>query len=430
MQELDNNMDELLRKAAERYGLKDGASHWDAIDAQLPKLTIIPLAAPEKNRSKRRILFFLFLIPLLACGGFVAMQLWGNQQKPKSQNQQIRMHQSVSAGQPEIDSKYAAPPLTEKPAETFNPANNSTHFGVTVPRPAPATYSNDIVFGSLRRNHNMPEVIMADTADADDQQQGQVFYSGPMPPVAIMPVIAKELLPVMQPEVMTGNLQEIRNHSLQNEVEQPGRSITNSVSGNTRGLYVCIVGGPSLQEVKSQGMKKAGFDFGIITGYRFSKKISIESGILFAKKYYHSNGKYFNPAKTNTPMPANMKVLSLESSNAVFELPVALKYNLINRNKTAVFAKAGMSSFLLTRETNNYRAVINGTEQNTISTYTTNHRYLVAAINFSAGCERKIGNVYSLRIEPYVALPMKGTGVGSMPLMSTGLHIGITRPFR
>ena len=35
MQDLDNDMDELLRRAADNYGLKPGESNWDNIVSQL-----------------------------------------------------------------------------------------------------------------------------------------------------------------------------------------------------------------------------------------------------------------------------------------------------------------------------------------------------------------------------------------------------------
>jgi hypothetical protein len=196
---------------------------------------------------------------------------------------------------------------------------------------------------------------------------------------------------------------------------------------NKHGLYAGVVLGPALNEVKSQGLKKMGFDIGIIAGYQLNGKLSIETGLLFAKKYYFSDGKYFNPGKTNASMPASMKVLSLEGSSAVIEVPVKLKYDVLQINKVNLFTSAGVSSYLLTKEKNKYRALLNGTEQNITSTYKKGSRYFAAAVDLSVGYERKIGKFTSIRIEPYLQIPLKGIGVGAMPVMSSGLHLGITR---
>ncbi len=74
--------------------------------------------------------------------------------------------------------------------------------------------------------------------------------------------------------------------------------------------------------------------------------------------------------------------------------------------------------------------MLNGTEQNISSTYENKRQYFAGALNFSVGYAHKIGKIYSLRLEPYIQLPLKGTGVGAMPVMSTGLSIGLTRPIR
>jgi hypothetical protein len=80
----------------------------------------------------------------------------------------------------------------------------------------------------------------------------------------------------------------------------------------------------------------------------------------------------------------------------------------------------------MTKEKNNYLALVNGNKQNITSTYSKSNRYLAAVIDFSVGYEFNIQKNKALRIEPYLQFPLKGIGVGTMPVMSTGLHIGYT----
>jgi hypothetical protein len=51
-------------------------------------------------------------------------------------------------------------------------------------------------------------------------------------------------------------------------------------------------------------------------------------------------------------------------------------------------------------------------------------------LNFSAGYEQYLGKLGSLRIEPYLRIPLAGMGTGNLPITSAGLNIGITRQFR
>ncbi len=425
MQELDNNMDELLRKAAEKYGLKEGDSQWDAIAPQLPTMTVAPVALPEQRR-KRRFAFLLFFLPLLMAGGFVVSSLW---LKTVIAKERVGNRNVVQAKDAVQNTSDAVNTIAERPTQRIDDKERNDMPATTsiIAKPTLATAEKNQGFIIVKLNRRAAVQIHKpkEGRPVDAPQQLNSYSNTIMQTERVRSEMEYLLLksrvgftPSLAPEHI--------NIAPQVSIKK-NDSVTKKSSQKEKGIYLGVVGGPSLQEVKSQGMKKAGFDFGLLTGYRFSDKLSIESGLLFAKKYYHSEAKYFNPAKTNTVMPANMNVLSLEGSSTVFELPVAVKYDFVRKKSASAFAKAGISSFLLTAEKNKYRAMVNGTEQNIISTYDTNRRYLVGALNFSAGYEHKIGKTYSIRIEPYVQLPLKGTGVGAMPVMSTGLHIGIIR---
>jgi hypothetical protein len=54
----------------------------------------------------------------------------------------------------------------------------------------------------------------------------------------------------------------------------------------------------------------------------------------------------------------------------------------------------------------------------------------LSAGNISAGYERRLIRGTSIRVEPYVRLPLKGVGIGSLPLTSTGVLVGITHPIQ
>jgi len=54
-------------------------------------------------------------------------------------------------------------------------------------------------------------------------------------------------------------------------------------------------------------------------------------------------------------------------------------------------------------------------------------QYWFSVVNLSVGFEQKIGRIGNLRLEPYLRIPLKGMGTGSLPIMSAGLNIGITR---
>ena len=142
-----------------------------------------------------------------------------------------------------------------------------------------------------------------------------------------------------------------------------------------------------------------------------------------AKKYYYSSGEFFN---LNMP---GKKVISLEGNSTIIEIPIKAKFNFLNKQKTSLFASAGVISYLLTNEKNDYILLVNGAEMNMTNIYPDASRYFAGAIDLSAGFEYNIGNALKLRIEPYVQIPLKGIGVGTMDILSSGLHLTIFKEF-
>ena len=62
--------------------------------------------------------------------------------------------------------------------------------------------------------------------------------------------------------------------------------------------------------------------------------------------------------------------------------------------------------------------------------YTKETKNWFSVANFSIGYTHKIGTAGSIRIEPYLKLPLANLGTANMPIMSTGLNIGFTKPLR
>jgi hypothetical protein len=51
-------------------------------------------------------------------------------------------------------------------------------------------------------------------------------------------------------------------------------------------------------------------------------------------------------------------------------------------------------------------------------------------VNLSIGYAHSLGDAGSIRVEPYLKLPVKNLGVANMPIMSTGLNVGFIKKIR
>ena len=81
--------------------------------------------------------------------------------------------------------------------------------------------------------------------------------------------------------------------------------------------------GVGLNAVKDQAFNQAGFDAGIIAGYAFGNKLSLETRLLFAKKHYWTDGKYFSTDKMGSSMPLGTEITEVHGSSRIAEYSAA-----------------------------------------------------------------------------------------------------------
>jgi len=192
-------------------------------------------------------------------------------------------------------------------------------------------------------------------------------------------------------------------------------------------LYAGIVGAPDLSTVKFQSTKGVGATFGVLIGYAFGPHWAIETGAYVDRKRYYTEGEYFSTK--NVYLPPNSELLNVDGTCYMWEIPINVRYTFNPSGKTRWFATAGLSTYLMNREKYNYEyKYYNGsyTHSNAWDLKKAS-QYPFSIVGFSAGFEQRLGSVGNLRIEPYVRVPLGGIGTGSLPIMSTGINIGITR---
>jgi hypothetical protein len=201
----------------------------------------------------------------------------------------------------------------------------------------------------------------------------------------------------------------------------------NTSNSNDRGFYAGILFGVDMSSVHFQSAKN-GATTGFLIGYAFNKKWSIESGLLWDTKRVYDDGTYFNPPGYT---PTNgVKIIAVNGKNRLYELPVNMKYTIIP-GRHNLFATTGISSYLMRSENYDYEYTqTNQPGGHNYLSYTKETKNWFSVANFSVGYTYKFGNNGSFRVEPYLRLPLTNLGTANMPIMSTGLNIGFTKPLR
>ena len=183
--------------------------------------------------------------------------------------------------------------------------------------------------------------------------------------------------------------------------------------------------GPDISTVKFESIKNTGINIGIILGYRLNKKLSIETGLMWDKKFYYSEGQYFKTGKIY--LPSNTRIRNVDGNCKMLEVPLNVKFNFKSSGKTNWFSAIGVSSYFMKQETYDYTIISTGQPYTYKKTYNEPSQFLLSTINVSVGYNHFLGKFGTLRIEPYFKIPLKGVGIGSLPITSAGINFGITK---
>jgi hypothetical protein len=413
MQYVKDDMDELFRRAAEDYSLDTKGADWNKVAALLQDEGGQQPAG--KKRDKRQLLWLLCLLPIgLLCNKLLLHGPGGSgmatgQGKPAA---------SAAAATDQSTTAY------HKRAEEHQ-GDNGLSAGVKAPAGSLLAAGALPVFHSsagkryLKNidqykygtsiNTSMQDPVPA-VADIDalnaTVDKGLSRFTGP---VSITEK-AKHSLPALSPmhEAIVKNTPQLS--------AQPQKK-----------FYAVLMGGIDASTVKMQRTDHVGHHYGVLAGYRLGSKLSVEAGLLSDRKYYYTDGKYFNTE--HLYMPANSKITEVTGDCRMLEIPINLKYDLSSNARSSWFVSAGVSSYFMKREHYDYLYYYgtSGTQASYYKTYANSSKNLFSIIQISGGYTSRIGRSTAFRIEPYLKIPTAGIGFGKLPLLSTGMNIAVIR---
>jgi hypothetical protein len=431
MQYVNDDIDEQFRKAAEHYPLDTRGADWSKIAAALADPgTAVVAAQPKNNRSK--MLWLLLLLPL----GLICTRYFNNQEtgvsgstetaaEQKLKNNPDKQLQTTPAnpGRSAENSIDAVSTPTSTVSENQNHTTASSNAikngGQTIKTSSSATglAPGKQVQG---KNNGQRSVAMVKSdigsAPANVSTMGElfsspVFYTDRLP-------INRQFSPLMLQPVRAGS----RNPDFTTTASVPSILIPKK-----KRFYAGMMTGIDFTTIKFQKIEDAGYDYGLVLGYVLNKQWSVEAGLFRDKKFYYSDGENFNSKYIY--MPPNSKITDVSGACMMLELPISMRYDFKSRKRSNWFGTAGLSSYIMKKEdyTYTYYYGNTGTTAQHDKTYSNSSTNLFSAVSLSAGYTRPLGNIADLRIEPYLKVPLSGMGWNRLPLLSAGIHIGLTK---
>ena len=461
----DTDFDDLFRRASEKYPLRTDSSDWDGMSAALEKDPPSPGDGTDTNdrRKKRRFFWLFFLLPLGVGGlGYYAWHSGARTKIGATTNASVATKTpDVGSAKPDGSSTGSTPGAgSTVPMPNAGPTKPVTGSTSTPGPDASTTGINGNHRSNMGRQTNgghQTNAFAHANAKAKADRKGNtghptndVHYPEPDLAAADINISTGANAPATGNPFATSltqhhqdrlfyDLQRApidRNYQLRVNVTAPAAKKDSSATkpkaspkAKTSYFYAGILGAPDLSTVKMQAVKGVGNTIGVLLGYAFNPHWAIETGAYLDRKRYYTEGEYFNTEAVK--LPANATLNSVDGTCYMWEIPLNIRYNFNPAGKTRWFAAAGFSTYLMSSEKYSYayQAYGGGTSWAGDSYWTIKKpsQYPFSIINVSGGFEQRLGKVGNLRIEPYLRIPLTGMGTGKLPIMSTGINIGITR---
>jgi hypothetical protein len=427
MQYVNDDMDELFRRAAKDYPLNTNSADWEKVKKKLMGASSGGEQKPSNGNNRRHFLWLLLLLPL----PWICDRYTGDGGNDLAEAEQ-----------------------TEGKPGAFiqnSPANkNSTTKNIPVNVPTPTSEQGTVpaaASSGLSGNNreiaqiNGPETIFA---FRNTQKSRQAGLSPQAEEVLSPEKAAQESVdrterlanrikeePAITPTTTALETSQSDTTSLAKKTAQvDSAAITPSdkkkqKSERSKHIYAGVLGGLDITSIEMQEVNEVGYDVGLVVGYAINKRWSVETGLLSSEKAYYTNGEYLPKAYL---LPGT-KLTEAQGDCRMWEVPLLVRYQFKEGKKGGWFAAAGASSYFMKDEdyTYTYYYLTTGQEVERSRSYESNSNHWFAAAQISGGYNRNLSKTVGVRVEPYIKLPLRKVGYYDLPLTSFGVHVGVTK---
>ena len=193
---------------------------------------------------------------------------------------------------------------------------------------------------------------------------------------------------------------------------------------------ISLSAGPDVSFTGNDGLGRMKLLGGAGIGYTYKEKFSLRTGFYAARKIYTSSPENYKAPDYFYAWYPNMQ--KIEADCKVYEIPLNLSYHFSNTARQGFFITAGLSTYLMKRETYDYYYKYTPTGPTIHREYShyDENKHFFSVLNLGAGYKRNIGKRISITAEPYFKIPLKGVGYGKVKLNSAGVLFSLSiKPF-
>jgi hypothetical protein len=421
MQSVNDDMEDLIRKAAKDYPLDTSGADWSKVQKALAAEEAD--APAQKKRDNRKFLLLLLLLPI----GFLCNRYFINS-TDEGANVKAPQANTISTEGSTVQNNNSPDPVPSSSTPAANEKSKDQDQGTHERSNSPMKTNREGGKMKTTGNGRHPSNLSAMNLPPPPFQLNQK-PAGDQRLMAITANQEHNSLERESPMLLKGKdysfrLNDIIPLSAFTNTQFLNKSVTVEKERiSEKGFYAGLNGGFVATSIKGQKVDRLGTDFGVIVGYNINRKWSIESGIISADKEYYTDGKYFDKYHLNPPSYA--VITDMTGNCRMLEIPLAVKYNVTPH----FFATTGFTTYIMKQENYQYKYYYpsSGTSSDHYKTYNESYTYPVANLSLSAGYSKEVWYKTNVRIEPFVQIPLRGVGTGKLPFTNVGVHIGLTR---
>ena len=420
MQHVNDDMDELFRRAGEEYPLDTSGADWSKIAKEL-NIPATEKTAPEN--SNKKLLWLLLLLPFsFICTQYFSDNSAGDTSSVSKLEKNTANAELVTKKDRTSESKKTDSQHLSKEKQTMVVNDGNVNFDVV--SNTSKNWQEDALIAKTSKkgaDRKSKRFTMVDDASFNQSTSRRNIFSEKVP----------------AGEKQRGGIDfDLKSYPSfinnprsadQKNIVEAKPDVEKQQQRRSKKFYIGIMGGVDATSVKFQKVENAGYDAGVLLGFDLNKKWSVETGVFLDKKFYYSKGEYFNTSKIY--LPPNSEISMVDGDCSMWEVPLKLLYNFKNKDNHNWFVTAGVSSYFMTKQNYEYDYYYPMTGQNyyAYKSYNNTSNHIFSIAQFSGGYIHKLGKIGDLRIEPYIKMPLKGVGVGSLYLKSAGIQVGVTR---
>ena len=421
MRYFDNDMDDLFNKAGKDYPLNTGKKDWNAVQKKLAGEEETPPAANSKN-NKRYYPLLLLLLMLPAVFFFFNNNVDNLQRenRPAAKN-------NPNKNEPPISDQQIA---NKNVTASRQPGNSLNNDNVTNNNTTKKKINNTNDKTNIAAKNNANNIKNTDNASKRNNTGNSNDTNKNKPTVINQQNTNKNIASATE---TTNSVNDENVTSKSNDISIPNEASATPTTAEKKpnstrpSFYFGVMAGPDLSSIKYQEIKNIGSGVGLLLGYRFSPHWSVEASAYWSSKKYYTDGKYFD--KTAAGIPAYAEVYYLDGGCKMIELPIDVRYEF-TPGKNTFFITGGFNSYFMKKESYEYKADAMGWVYEGYKDYRNSGNKIFSNLQISGGYEHKLFSNIILRVEPYFQVPLRQIGIGSIPITSAGIRIGVLHDTR